>query len=552
MSRALSFRGHLVLLGLVVAVPFIAAGGVISARYVQSQVAATEEQVARVAEDVSRGIDRQLESAITSLRVLSLSGSLAAGDLRGFHEQARKTAELLPGSIVALRTSAGVQLVISALPFGTPLSQTRDPILLEADARALASNAPVISDLYMGATVGKPFVIVEFPVSFADERMLLSAAIPPESIRELLTGWSVMPGWRMVVVDRRHTIVARTVNHEQFVGRPASREFAARLTAQRGTLYSTTLDGVPVVNGYVRSDLSGWTTIVSVDREVFDQSLRQALVAVVVIGVIGFLASLLFAFAYSHFLVPRIWRLRDEASKLAIPQVVAPFSTGIRELNAVSEALASSSQVLEGQREANQLLINELNHRVKNTLATVQAIATQTLRQAQVDPKVGAALEARLLSLSKTHNLLTRENWSGGNLQDVVEQALGAYAGSAQIRFNGPAVRLPTRAAIGLAMGLHELATNAVKYGALSTPAGTVNLSWTVADGTLQLLWQERGGPPVQPPERRGFGTRLLERSLAHDLNGPVSLRFDKEGLSCQMTAPLADDLRTEDKRDAT
>lgn len=169
------------------------------------------------------------------------------------------------------------------------------------------------------------------------------------------------------------------------------------------------------------------------------------------------------------------------------------------------------------------LMVNELNHRVKNTLATVQAIASQTLRGS--DATIRRTLEGRLMALAAAHDVLTRESWEGASLDDVVSGALAPFGSleGGRIQVSGPLLRLWPRAALALAMGLHELSTNALKYGALSAGSGQVEIRWEVTQGAsaqLRLAWTERGGPPVAVPAKRGFGTRLVERSLAQDLGG--------------------------------
>lgn len=197
-------------------------------------------------------------------------------------------------------------------------------------------------------------------------------------------------------------------------------------------------------------------------------------------------------------------------------------------------------------QEHQHLLINELNHRVKNTLATVQSITSQTLRNAATTQEAKDALEGRLLALSRTHDVLTRENWEAAELREIVAQAVEPYRGEGEDRFHlkGPQVRLPPRMALAIAMALQELATNAVKYGALSNATGRVRIAWAVdrreAPARLHLQWQETGGPPVEAPTRRGFGTRLIERSLAQDLDGQVKIVFDPAGLVCSVEAPIA------------
>ncbi len=195
--------------------------------------------------------------------------------------------------------------------------------------------------------------------------------------------------------------------------------------------------------------------------------------------------------------------------------------------------------------ERQRLLINELNHRVKNVLATVQSIAAQTFRDVHEEsrPKL-KAFEERLFALARAHDVLTRENWEGAELHAIIAEVLEPYRRLAGERFEirGPHLRLNPSMALALAMALHELATNASKYGALSVPRGRVGVHWTVTSGdppTLSLQWRESHGPSVLPPTQRGFGTRLIERSLASDLGGDVRLIYDPSGVICRVEAPL-------------
>jgi PAS domain S-box-containing protein len=192
--------------------------------------------------------------------------------------------------------------------------------------------------------------------------------------------------------------------------------------------------------------------------------------------------------------------------------------------------------------ERQQLLINELNHRVKNTLATVQSIAYQTFR-GKVDPDLQKWFTDRLMALAKTHDVLTRENWKGADLSDIAMQAVAfACDQKGRVTVSGPKLMLPPRTILPLAMGLHELCTNASKYGALSSPTGRVAIEWqlsALAD-RVQLRWIERDGPVVQPPASSGFGTRLLERGLAHQLRADVKLAYPPAGLVCDIEFPLS------------
>jgi two-component sensor histidine kinase len=188
--------------------------------------------------------------------------------------------------------------------------------------------------------------------------------------------------------------------------------------------------------------------------------------------------------------------------------------------------------------EQRDLLIRELDHRVKNTLATVQSIAAQTFRNADVDPGVQRAFEARLITLSNVHGILTQQSWDTADLHEVVWAALRPHSAPDRERFSveGPVLRLGPKSAVAV----HELCTNAIKYGALSAETGHVDVSWRVAEERLRWRWRESGGPAVAKPVRKGFGSRMIERALAIQLSGKVAIAYDPAGVLCTIDAPLA------------
>ena len=192
-----------------------------------------------------------------------------------------------------------------------------------------------------------------------------------------------------------------------------------------------------------------------------------------------------------------------------------------------------------------KLLIDELNHRVKNTLATVQSLASQTARAAPTPASFRESFEGRLVALSKAHDQLTMHHWESADLRELLSAGFAPYHGGAErVVMRGEDVVLRPRAALTLAMTFHELITNAAKYGALSAPGGGVEMRWQIveADGmpTLHVEWREQGGPPVAPPARRSFGTRLIESGVKAELGGRVEIAFAREGLRCDLDIPLA------------
>lgn len=203
------------------------------------------------------------------------------------------------------------------------------------------------------------------------------------------------------------------------------------------------------------------------------------------------------------------------------------------ELHEAQRALAEAAR-------HQRLLIDELNHRVKNMLSVVQSLARQTIGRNPDPAAAQLAFEGRLGALARAHDTLTRVHWERASLADVVEGALDSCGVADRVHMAGPAIWLEPRMAVTVAMALHELSTNAIKYGALSNAGGHVDFHWRVEEGgepCLALEWREQGGPAVTPPTRRGFGTRMLERALAGDLEAQVRLDFAPDGLVCTIRA---------------
>ncbi|WP_165982758.1 HWE histidine kinase domain-containing protein [Dankookia rubra] len=235
---------------------------------------------------------------------------------------------------------------------------------------------------------------------------------------------------------------------------------------------------------------------------------------------------------------------RKDGTEYPVEWLITPVLDGGR----IVHWIAAQRDVTERRRaeERQVRMLNELNHRVNNSLSAVQSVAAQTFRDGQRSvAEIRDAFGDRLLALSRVNILLARGYWEGAALQELAEGQLmfrrGSIAG--RIDIAGPEVRLRSGAALVLGMALHELATNAARHGALSSPGGRVQLRWSVEleDGIrwLRLRWLEEGGPLVPSAPRLGFGSRLVERGLAHGINGRARLLFDRAGLRCDVDAPL-------------
>jgi PAS domain S-box-containing protein len=190
----------------------------------------------------------------------------------------------------------------------------------------------------------------------------------------------------------------------------------------------------------------------------------------------------------------------------------------------------------EAQRD---LLMKELEHRVKNTLTIVQSIASQTFRN--TDTAALAAFEARLIALGNAHSILTQRSWDSADLHELMTSTLRPHSTPGRERFTveGPALRLGPKATVALSLAVHELCTNAIKYGALSAEGGQVHIFWAPKDGRFLWTWSESGGPQVEASERKGFGSLMIERALSAQLSGKVAIDYASSGVVCTIDAPL-------------
>jgi PAS domain S-box-containing protein len=236
-------------------------------------------------------------------------------------------------------------------------------------------------------------------------------------------------------------------------------------------------------------------------------------------------------------------RVRKGGERINVSLTVSPIRDSTGRIIGASK-IARDITDRKRAEEQRTLLINELNHRVKNTLATVQSLAMQTLRNTTRSEEARELFDSRLSALARAHDLLTAQNWERASLTEVVSRALSPFRTDAsRVGFSGPEVSVSPKQALALSIALHELATNAAKYGALSNDAGRIDVTWmlspTDGDDELHLTWRESGGPTVTPPTRAGFGSRLIQRNLARELGGDAQIEYRPEGVVASISTPL-------------
>jgi two-component sensor histidine kinase len=241
--------------------------------------------------------------------------------------------------------------------------------------------------------------------------------------------------------------------------------------------------------------------------------------------------------------VAQKWREGELTARADIAGQHAELSYLASVFNTMASTIQDREEALRGALQHQELLIRELNHRVKNSLAVVQALAQQSMRGPESKDDLVKAFVARLVAFAAAHDVLTEQAWEGADLSTILAKVVAPHCGidGSRLKMQGPPIRLTAKQTLALAMGLHELCTNAVKYGALSIEHGQVRVEWWVKGEHKRLFlhWRESGGPKVKPPTHQGFGSWLIQEILAQDVGGTVEMDFAPSGVQCTIEVPL-------------
>ncbi len=557
----LPLRGRMALLVLAGTLPLLA----LNLGSIHADFRHERDRAGRQALELARGlalaVEGELRMRMASLEVLALSRAARRGDLADLRAMAEAVvAQHSPDAAILLLAEDGQQLLNTALPVEAELPARGT---LDNQRRVLATGRASVSDLYEGFQPGRLVVAIDVPVRDAAGRVRAVLAMNPSlgTFDEVLRRQHQGNRWIITLLDRSGRRIARAPEREALRGAPMPRDFMPALLASPGAIggdgivTSTTPEGEALLAAHARLPGSGWGVVVAVPMA---ELTRPAWISALTSTVIG-LALLLVGLGLAHRVSLSVTRpiaaLRRLAAAPDGDQGKLARATGLAEADEVAAALREEARRridatagLKDSERRLRLVVAELNHRAKNALATVQALALQTARgEAGSDPaRFASEFGARLQTLSRAHDLLAAMSWEPAALGAVVRAGLAPWLEppDPRLSFHCACSPVPPPASPGQAqaivLALHELATNAVKHGALSEPGGRVTVTcWAEEGGAVGIItWQESGGPPVPgPPARRGFGTRLLERALARDL-GPgsqVTLAFEPGGVRATM-----------------
>lgn len=472
--------------------------GIVYNNYKQERESATQ-RVSETVRSIRLVLDAEMLRVTNALQVLSLTNALRDGDFDSFRRMSQSFLDQYgEGGVILVANREGRQ-VFSSLTTDTASLPPRNNLAIVE--KIFAEKKPVYSNLFFGAVKQRMILTVEVPVMRGEEVLYDISFSPPIEIFQAMIEQQ-QPGrdWTISIFDGEGTNFARVPNPQETVGKRASPSLHAEMFKNPEATFTTvSLEGVPLITSVARSSLTGWTVAAGV--------------------------------AESSLVAP-LWR------DLAITSVMG----AVLLLIGLAFAVRMATQIARGEMLHN-LLVEELNHRVKNTLAVLQSIATQTFRSATRAER--DKFEGRLGALAQAHNLLSQEKWHSAELREVIARVLQPYLinNPDRVRMAGPRVPLSPRLAVVLSMIVHEIATNAAKYGALSNDSGTVAVDWEELDEAggrkLRLVWTEAGGPPVTAPVQRGFGSRLIERSTRDQLGGEATVDFLPRGVVCTVTCSL-------------
>jgi two-component sensor histidine kinase len=496
MRRSLSLRLRLAILVAGTILPLIGfAAAIVYQHYRQDQ----RDAFARVLQNtrsIQLVLDREMQGIVSGLTVLAGSDSLSRGDFEGFRSRAKAFLAQFPDApSIVIGDRQGRQVFNSSRPPGEALPPR---VRRESREHVFQTGKPVFSELFTGSVSNRPIVTVTVPV-FRDGVVVYDLSFDPplEIFQRIIEQQKPGEDWTLSIFDQQGVNFARVPNPQGTVGREASPSlFAVMFSAKEGQARTTSLEGVPLLTAFVHSDLTGWISATGIAEETLVAPAVRSFLLTAAIGI-------------------------------AMLGIGLAFAVRMATTIARGEAL-------------HNLLIDEINHRVKNTLATVQSLATQTFRDG-TDPASRAKFGARLVSLGRAHDVLSAKKWEGADVRDVVNATLEPFASANPDRIvaDGPSVPMSSRTVVMLSLVLHELATNASKYGALSGPAGRVTVSWMISPiDKVKLYWRETGGPPVEKPQHAGFGSTLIEKGFGAQVGGSATLRFEPDGLTCALEFP--------------
>ncbi|WP_117192209.1 sensor histidine kinase [Rhizobium terrae] len=535
---------YLVALTAGVALPLLIFVGYLMMELESNEREILANETAEDAQLIARSVDRELQDMATTLRLLVTSPELERGDLRAFHNRTQNS--LRSNSLYVLVVNRdGQQRLNTRVPFDTQLGKMSNVASLES---VLKTGVTEVSNVFFGVTSGKHVFNVTMPlpkeISYSGSAMIITQNA--EDLQKLISTEGLPTGWTMAVVDGSGHVVTSLGAGALPPGTAFPANTLKLMTGFKGTIEDVDGD-LKQMYGYAQ--ITGWTwkAVVWGPIDAAQASILTTWRQLIAGGVIFLAVGMLIAWLVGRQLRIPIRQIAEMAERIGRGEIVSPVQTKIREANQVAIALSNASFDRSQAEDRIHLILHELVHRTKNILTLVQAMMRQLARQDTTMEEFQKAIGNRLQGLGKSIEALAKEQWAGVSIRRVVEIHMSTFAEVAdRVELQGLDFTLKAEAVQNLGLVLHELATNSVKYGALSVPQGKVHITWKdVVDEKeeeplLRLIWEERDGPSVREPSRTGFGTTIIKRHASAAFRGHVDVNFHPAGLCWILTAPRA------------
>ncbi|CAN7285721.1 sensor histidine kinase [Devosia sp. LjRoot16] len=529
---------YLFVLALVALVPAFVFSAILLQRNNEAQERVVETLITGNARSIVQAVDREINANITTLRVLATTPPLSPAAYPEFHARV---------SVALENTASYVYLVhpdmTSDLSTRVPISeQVANPIGdVETAQRAFDSRDVAISDAVFGRVSQQWVVNILQPIFPANQQpLILGLSRAASQLSNTLLASRMPEGWHVALVDRKGVIIAAADQ-----GGNTGDAFNLAPIDELGSTVgwrSLVSEGKDYLVVAQRSTLTGWTLVAWADRGVVAKPLADAFWSLLAGGVLLAALVVLVVYGVSLQIGRSVHGLEADAKRLGAGQPVEARPFPIEEIETVSSALGDASRRRQAAETEVRFLMRELAHRSKNQMTVIAAMAKQTARGADTVPEFVSNFERRIFGLARSTDLLLAHGVAGVDLKELLVSQIDPFCpvDGERVIVDGPALRLNAQAAQILGMAAHELATNAVKYGAFAKDGGRLELTWKRLGDAVSFIWHESGSTPAETSPRRGFGTTVLENMVGRSLNGEVEREVHELGIEWRFTIPLS------------
>ena len=532
--RPRSIAIYLFVLALVALVPAFAFSAILLQRNNEAQERVVETLITGSTRSIMQTVDREVFANISTLKVLATTKTLEGGDLKTFYDQIT-TALAGTHTYVYVLNSSFYSIMSTRGEFGTPPRLAKDT---DTPRRALESRDVVVSGLVINSA-GVPVFNALLPVFTGKlAPVVLGISRDAVSLKTALLSDKLPAGWNVAMMDQNGTIIAASAAGGD-TGQPFALPDVIRIGTTSG-LVSIEAGGVNYRAAVRSSSLTGWTLISWAPTSVISQPLIDAVWSLAVGGLLLALVVVLVVYAVTVQIGRSVRSLEGDAKRLGTGQPVTARDYPISEIATVSAALEEASRRRQQAETEVRFLMRELAHRSKNQMTVIAAMAKQTARGADSVPEFVQNFEKRIFGLARSTDLLLANGVVGVDLKELITSQIDPFCptDSERVKFDGPSVRLNNQAAQIIGMAAHELATNAVKYGAFYKDVGILAVSWSRDAEALHIVWRETTPDFKIVGDRRGFGTAVLENMVGRSLGATVERIVHAEGLEWRFSIP--------------